>query len=83
MLDLARFANVSMKLSGVGYISSAAPLYLDVKSFIRLVANTFGPDRLCWGGDTPDLVDAHLDHFSAAERAQIKGGNLARLLGFV
>ena len=83
MLDLARFANVSMKLSGVGYISSAAPLYLDVKSFIRLVANTFGPDRLCWGGDTPELVDAHLDHFSAAERAQVKGGNLARLLGFV
>lgn len=82
MLELARFANVSMKLSGVGYISGDAPLYLDVKPFVRLVANTFGPDRLCWGGGTPEIVDAHLDHFSVDERAQVKGGNLARLLGF-
>jgi len=50
---------------------------------VRLVADAFGPDRLCWGGGTPGIVDAHLDHFSAAERAQVKGGNLARLLGFV
>jgi len=82
VLELARFDNVFMKLSGVSYISSAAPLYLDVRPFVRLVANTFGPDRLCWGGGTPGIVDAHLDHFSADERAQVKGGNLARLLGF-
>jgi len=49
---------------------------------VRLVADAFGPDRLCWGGGTPGIVDAHLDHFSAAERAQVKGGNLARLLGY-
>ncbi len=81
-LDLARFDNVMMKLSGVSHISSAAPLHLDVKPFVRLVADTFGPDRLCWGGGSPAIVDAHLDHFSATERAQVKGGNLARLLGF-
>ena len=82
MLDLARFANVSMKLSGVSYISSDAPLHLDARPFVRRVADAFGPDRLCWGGGTPGIVDAQLDHFSAAERAQVKGGNLARLLGF-
>jgi predicted TIM-barrel fold metal-dependent hydrolase len=82
ILSLAGFANVSMKISGVGYISSDPPLYLNVKPFVRRVADVFGPDRLCWGGDTPEIVDAHLDHFSAAERAQVKGDNLARLLGF-
>jgi predicted TIM-barrel fold metal-dependent hydrolase len=82
VLELARFKNVWMKISGVGYISDDAPLYLDVKPFVRRVANAFGPDRLCWGGGTPAIVDAHLDHFSASERAQVKGDNLARLLGF-
>ncbi|HEU5101014.1 MAG TPA: amidohydrolase family protein [Roseiflexaceae bacterium] len=80
VLALARFPNLMMKISGVSYISTAASPHLDVKTFVRLVADTFGPDRLCWGGDTPGIVDAHLDHFSAAERAQVKGGNLARLL---
>jgi predicted TIM-barrel fold metal-dependent hydrolase len=80
VLALARFKNVWMKLSGLDYISSAAPPHLDVKPFVRLVADIFGPDRLCWGGGTPAIVDAHLDHFSASERAQVKGGNLARLL---
>jgi len=83
VLNLARFDNVSMKLSGMSYISSAAPPHLDVKPFVRLVADTFGPDRLCWGGGSPEIVDAHLDHFSAAEREQVKGGNLARMLHFV
>jgi predicted TIM-barrel fold metal-dependent hydrolase len=80
VLDLARFENVYMKISGLSYISSAAPPHLDVKAFVRRVADTFGPDRLCWGGGTPEIVDAHLDHFSASERALVKGGNLARLL---
>jgi predicted TIM-barrel fold metal-dependent hydrolase len=82
MLDLARFEHVWMKISGISYISSAAPPHLDAKPLVRRVADAFGPDRLCWGGGTPGIVDAHLDHFSAAERAQVKGGNLARLLGF-
>jgi predicted TIM-barrel fold metal-dependent hydrolase len=81
MLALARFPNAIMKISGVSYISSADPPHLDVKPFVRLVADTFGPDRLCWGGGAPGIVDAHLDHFSAAERKQVKGGNLASLLG--
>jgi len=71
-----------MKISGLSYISRAAPLHLDVKPFVRRVADAFGPERLCWGGGTPGIVDAQFDHFSAAERAQVKGGNLARLLGF-
>jgi len=82
VLDLARFANVWMKISGLDYISSDAPPHLDVRPFVRRVADSFGPDRLCWGGGMPEIIDVQLDHFSAAERAQVKGDNLARLLGF-
>ena len=81
VLGLARFDNVYMKISGLSHISDDAPLYLDVKRFIRLVADAFGPQRLVWGNDRLQAVDAHLDHFSAAERAGVKGGNLAALLG--
>ena len=82
VLGLARFDNVSMKISGLSHISDDAPLYMDVKRFTRLVADTFGPQRLVWGNDPPQAVDAQLDHLSAAECALVKGGNLAALLGF-
>jgi L-fuconolactonase len=82
VLGLARFDNVYMKLSALEYISNAPPLYLDVKPFTRLVADAFGPERLVWGGGTPQIVDAHLDHLSEMDRAKVKGANLARLLGF-
>jgi predicted TIM-barrel fold metal-dependent hydrolase len=82
VLGLAHFPNVLMKISGLEYISSAAPLYLDVRPFIRQLADAFGPERLCWGGGAPEIVDAQLDNFSAAERARVKGGNLAKLLNW-
>ena len=82
VLKLARFDNVLIKISGLDHLSRAAPLYLDVRPFVRQLADAFGPERLCWGGGTPAIVDAHFDHVSAAERALIKGGNLARLLEF-
>lgn len=82
VLGLARFDNVYMKISGLSHISVDAPLYRDVKRFTRLVADTFGPKRLVWGNDLPQVVDAQLDHFSTAERDLVKGGNLAALLGF-
>ena len=82
VLELARHNNVYMKLSGMGYVSQEAPPYLDIQPFIRLLANTFGPERMVWGGDTPDVVDAHLSHWPAADRAKVKGENVARLLAF-
>jgi predicted TIM-barrel fold metal-dependent hydrolase len=82
VLGLARFDNVYMKISGLSHISEDAPLYLDVKRFTRLVADTFGPRRLAWGNDPLQALDAQLEHFSAAERARAKGGNLASLLDF-
>lgn len=80
ILALAKFDNVYMKLSGLDHFADDAPLYLSALNFTRQVADTFGPDRLVWGSGTPAIVDAHLAHFSGAEREQVKGGNLAQLL---
>ena len=48
--------------------------------FTRLVADAFGPQHLVWGSGAPGIVDAHLEHWGAPERAAVKGATLARLL---
>lgn len=80
VLALADFDNVYMKLSGLGHFASDEPLYLSAKSFTRHVIDAFGPAHMVWGSGTPEIVDAHLAHLCEAEREQVKGGNLARLL---
>jgi L-fuconolactonase len=80
VLALAKFDNVYMKLSGLNHFASDAPLYTSAQSFTREVVNVFGPRRMVWGSGTPEIVDTHLSHFSEAERALVKGDNLARLL---
>jgi len=82
VLGLGRFDNVYMKLSGLNHFATDAPLYLSAKPFIRLVADAFGPARMVWGSGTPKIVDAHLDHLSEDDRAAVKGGNIARLVGY-
>ena len=80
ILDLTRFENVYMKLSGLAHFTKDAPYYESAKPFTRLVAEAFGPDRLVWGDGSPKIVDVHLPHWSESDRAKVKGGNLARLL---
>jgi L-fuconolactonase len=80
VLALAAFDNVYMKLSGLDHFASDAPLFLSARSFTRWVLEAFGSAHMVWGSGTPDIVDAHLGHLSEADRAQVKGGTLARLL---
>ena len=80
VLDLARFEHVYMKLSGLSHFADDAPLYTSARPFTRQVIAAFGPARMVWGAGTPAIVDAHMPDHTAAERAQVKGGNLARLL---
>ena len=80
VLGLATFDNVYMKLSGLPHFAKDAPLYPDALPLTRRVADTFGPDRMVWGDGSPAIVDTHLAHLPEAERARVKGGNLARLL---
>ncbi len=80
VLGLARYDGVTMKLSGLGHFAKDEPLYPSARVFTRQVADAFGPDRLVWGSGDPAIVDHHLAHLSDADRAKVKGGNLARLL---
>lgn len=80
VLALADFDNVYMKLSGLNHFAQDGPLYTSARPFTRWVAQAFGPQRLVWGSGAPAIVDAHLEHWSAADRDLVKGGNLARLL---
>ena len=82
VLELARFPNVYMKLSGLGHFSKNAPLYEDARPFTRRVIEAFGPARMVWGSGTPEIVDVHMEGYSEADRAKVKGDNLARLLGW-
>ncbi len=82
VLDLAHFDNVYMKLSGLNHFAKDAPLYESARPFTQRVVEAFGPQRLVWGSGSPKIVDAHMPAFSEADRARVKGGNLARLLGW-
>ena len=80
VLALARYEQVYMKLSGLNHFATDGPLYPSARRFTRLVADAFGPQHLVWGSGTPGIVDAHLEHWGAPERAAVKGATLARLL---
>lgn len=80
VLALAGFPNVYMKLSGLNHFAADGPLYTSALPFTRWVADAFGPERLVWGSGTPDIVDAHLPHFTPEQRALVKGRTLAGLL---
>ena len=82
VLDLARYPNVYMKMSGLGYMTDDKPDYLSQLSFTRRVIKEFGPDRMVWSGDSPHIADLHMKGYSAADTAKVKGGNLQRLLNW-
>ena len=82
VLDLALYDQVYMKLSGLNHFAQDEPLYRSAQPFTRRVIAAFGPDRMVWGSGTPGIVDAHMEQYSEADRAKVKGGNLVRLLGF-
>ena len=81
VLDLARFDQVYMKLSGLDHFAPDSPLFESARPLTARVAEAFGPRRMVWGSGTPRIVDAHLEKFSREERALVKGDNLAALLG--
>ncbi|HTM76791.1 MAG TPA: amidohydrolase family protein, partial [Devosia sp.] len=82
VLDLAKFPNVYMKLSQLNYMVSDGPDYKSIMPFTRRVIKEFGPDRMVWSGDSPHIVDVHMQGYSAADIAKVKGGNLKRLLNW-
>ncbi|MFT5085734.1 MAG: putative TIM-barrel fold metal-dependent hydrolase [Candidatus Latescibacterota bacterium] len=76
------FKEVYMKLSGLSHFASDAPFYESARPFTKRVVEAFGAERLVWGSGSPDIVDIHMQDFSAVARDKVKGGNLAKLLNF-
>jgi L-fuconolactonase len=94
MRDLARRPNVWCKVSGlvteadwVGWTPDDLRLYLDV------AFEAFGPARLMFGSDWPvclvaaryprvvDVIERYTDHLTASERAQLFGATAAEFYG--
>ena len=82
VLELAQFERVYMKLSGLSHFAQDDPFYESAKPFTRQVIAAFGPQRMVWGSGDPQIVDIHMEGYSAADREAVKGGNLAALLGW-
>jgi predicted TIM-barrel fold metal-dependent hydrolase len=91
--SLARYAQVSVHFSGHYAFSEDPYPYEDLRPVSEALLNAFGSDRLLWASDWPwvvehpgyaaviDMVDQHLPGLTAHERAQVLGGNAARILG--
>ncbi len=73
VLELAKFPNVYMKLSGINHSATDAPLYESARPFTQRMIEAFGPERMVWGSGTPRIIDAHLPHYTEAERTMVKG----------
>lgn len=82
VLALAEHKNVMMKLSGLPHFATDGPLYASALPLTERVIAAFSPDRMVWGDGTPAIVDAHMRGYSDADRAKVKGDNLAKLLKF-
>jgi L-fuconolactonase len=87
VLDLARYPNVYVKVSGEYAFSREAYPYRDLRPLVEQVYRAYGAGRMMWGTDFPwireepgyrrqvALLDHHLPLLSAGEKARIMGGN--------
>ncbi|MEV4844711.1 amidohydrolase family protein [Micromonospora matsumotoense] len=92
LTDLARLPHVGVKVSGLYAVSDPADGYphAAARPFVDLLLHRFGARRLYWGSDFAPSLDhvsfaqtlhpVGLDGLSAAEAADVFGGNLCRAL---
>lgn len=91
VVELARFPNVHVMLSGQYAFSRGVYPYADLIQYARMVYETYGAARMLWASDYPwpaqdpgygrllELVDRTFPALTEAERADILGGTCARL----
>ena len=82
VLDLAKYPNVYMKLSGLNHFAKDEPYYESAIPFTNQVIKAFGPERMVWGSGSPKIVDVHMKGYSEKERAMVKGGNIRKMLSW-
>ena len=88
---MAKLPRVYMKLSAIGQSSKQPHPHKDVQPLIRRIYDSFGPERLIWGGVgyresekkiSDELAAVHLAFAGDRERALILGGNAMKLFGW-
>jgi L-fuconolactonase len=93
MRGIARETRAMCKVSGLA--TEAAPNWKpqNLKPYVDVLLDAFGPKRLMWGSDWPvlnmagdyvtwhRLAESFTKHLSAEDRAQIFGGTAARFYG--
>ena len=91
VLDMARFPNVNIKVSGEYAFSKAPYPYGDMVPMVEQIYHTYGPERMMWCSDFPwiveepgygnlvDLPDRHLPTLSEDEKAMIMGGTALKV----
>lgn len=93
VVALARYPNVSIKISGACTLSHTGYPYDDIWDPICRIIDAFGVERCLWGTDWTRAihhltykqgVDAFLacNRFSESDRAMLMGGALARIYGW-
>ncbi|MDB5734323.1 MAG: hypothetical protein JWN16_960 [Alphaproteobacteria bacterium] len=82
VLDLAKYPNVYMKISGMDYIATDGPTYESLLPFTSRIIKEYGVDRVVWSGGVTKIADVHMKGYPAADIAKVKGGNLQRLLNW-
>ena len=91
ILDMARFPNVYIKVSGEYAFSKKPWPYEDMKPMVEQIYQAYGPDRMMWCTDSPwileepgyqklvDLPDLHLPSISKSEKDKIMGGTALKI----
>lgn len=91
LLELERYANVFIKVSGYYHFSDQPDPYSGCWELLRAIHDRYGPERLIWGSDFPhverttgygrslDLIRHDLPFLSDADKVLILGGNASRL----
>ncbi|MBM4072193.1 MAG: amidohydrolase [Planctomycetes bacterium] len=97
LLALARYPNVSVKVSELLYVSATKKQpFRDTFPLVKRVYDAFGPDRLLWGTGFPGITRVEagrptlvqelaviqaMPFLTAEDRAKVLGGNAARIWG--
>lgn len=91
LLDLARYPNVAVKLSGVPTLSKEPYPFRDLWPHIHKILDAFSVDRVMWGSDVTRcwglhtwaealFYIRHTDELSEGDKEKVLGGTLRKLL---
>jgi L-fuconolactonase len=94
LLQISRFHNVHVKVSGLSSMSRLPPPHEDLWDWIHAVTEAFGVERIMWGSDYPWVLEKEtiatalkaaasaLSSLSCHDADQVFGGTARRLFRF-